>query len=219
MPQVNNIRRLKMSNTKVKAIVTPTGNALWAKVTEPQSNKFNPTPMFSMSVIFKPEEVTEFKANMQTLLDNHYDEVFAELKPQKQKSLVKADLFREAEDKDGNLTGELELRTKQFAKDYKGNKQIMPIVDSSGKDITEGCPLVGNGSRVRAKVFPKLYHMASTNTVGISFRLNAVQIIELVEYGNASSGFDAVDGGYVAPATVTTTSEASPFNDEDDLDF
>lgn len=205
-----------MSNTKVKAVVTPTGNALWAKVTEPQANKFNPVLMFSMSIIFKPEEVTEFKASMQTLLDNYYDEVFAELKPQKQKSLVKADLFREAEDKDGNLTGELELRTKQFALDYNKEPQIMPIVDSTGKDITEGCPLVGNGSRVRAKVFPKLYHMASTNTVGISFRLNAVQIIDLVEYGKASSGFEAVDGGYVAPATVTATE--SVFAD-DDLDF
>jgi hypothetical protein len=208
-----------MSNTKVKAVVTPTGNALWAKVTEPQANKFNPTPMFSMSVVYKPEEVEAFKASMQGLLDAFYDTTFAELKPQKQKSLVKADLFREAEDKDGNLTGELELRTKQFAKNFDGEEQIMPIVDSSGKDITEGCPLVGNGSRVRAKVFPKLYHMASTNTVGISFRLNAVQIIELVEYGNALGGFDAVDGGYVAPATVATTTE-TPFADlEDDLDF
>ncbi len=208
-----------MSNTsKVKASVTPTGNALWAKVTEPQANKFNPTPMFSMSVIFKPEEVTEFKSKMQGLLDAFYDETFANLKPQKQKSLVKADLFKEAEDKEGNLTGELELRTKQFAKDFNGDEQIMPIVDSTGKDITKGCPLVGNGSRVRAKVFPKLYHMASTNTVGISFRLNAVQIIELVEYGNVSSGFDVVDGGYVAPTTVTTTE--SPFvTTEEDLDF
>jgi len=206
-----------MSTKKVKALVTPTGNALWAKVTEPQSNKFNPTPMYSMSVIFTPEEAEDFKSRMQSLLDNFYDETFAELKPAKQKTLSKADLFKEAEDKDGNLTGELELKTKQFSKDFKGNDQIMPIVDSTGKDITNGCPLVGNGSRVRAKVFPKLYHMASTNTVGISFRLNAVQILELVEYGNASGGFDAVEGGYVAPATVTTTE--SPFNDAEDLDF
>lgn len=206
-----------MSTTKVKALVTPTGNALWAKVTEPQSNKFNPTPMYSMSVIFTPEEAEGFKGKMQALLDNFYDETFAEIKPAKQKTLAKADLFREAEDKDGNLTGELELRTKQFSKDFKGKDQIMPIVDSSGKDITEGCPLVGNGSRVRAKVFPKLYYMASTNTVGISFRLNAVQIIELVEYGNASGGFEAVEGGYVAPATVTNTD--NPFNDDEDLDF
>lgn len=207
-----------MSNKKVKAVVTPTGNALWAKVTEPQANKFNPVLMFSMSVIFKPEEVEGFKASMQGLLDSYYDEVFAELKPQKQKSLVKADLFREAEDKDGNLTGELELRTKQFALDFNKEPQSMPIVDSVGKDITDGCPLVGNGSRVRAKVFPKLYHMASTNTVGISFRLNAVQIIELVEYGNASGGFDAVDGGYVAPANVAPTE--TPFAiSENDLDF
>jgi|JYMV01.1.fsa_nt_gi hypothetical protein len=197
-----------MSNTsKVKALVTPTGSALWAKVTEPQANKFNPTPMFSMSVVFKPEEVEVFKGKMQDLLNEFYDETFAEIKPAKQKSLAKADLFREAEDKDGSLTGELELRTKQFAKDFKGNEQIMPIVDSTGKDITNGCPLVGNGSKVRAKVFPKLYYMASTNTVGISFRLNAVQIVELVEYGNASTGFDAVDGGYVAPTTLGVKAE------------
>lgn len=216
-----------MSTTsKAKAIVTPTGNALWAKVTEPQSNKFNPTPMYSMSLIFTPEEAEGFKSQMQDLLDSFYDETFAEIKPGKQKTLAKADLFRDAEDKDGNLTGNLELRTKQFAKDFKGNEQRMPIVDSSGKDITDGCPLVGNGSRVRAKVFPKVYYMASTNTCGISFRLNAVQILELVEYGNSGGGFEAVEGGYVAPTTlgvdaseVYSGNKVSEVTTNEDLDF
>jgi hypothetical protein len=211
-----------MSNTnKIKSLVTPTGDALWAKVTEPQANKFNPVPMYSMSIVFKPEEVSEFKAKIEEQLNAFYDETFAELKPGKQKSLVKADLFREAEDKDGNLTGDLELRTKQYSKDFKGNEMIMTIVDSAGKDITQGCPLVGNGSKVRAKVYPKPYYMASTNKVGISMRLNAVQIIELNEYNKPSGGFEAVEGGYVAPRTSppveVTTTDDSPF--DDNLDF
>ena len=211
------------NNKKVTAVVTPTGNALWAKVTEPATSKFNPTPMYSMSVVFTPEEVVKFKGKMQTMLDAFYDETFNEVKPAKQKSLAKAELFKEASDKEGNLTGELELRTKQYAKDFKGEDMSMPIVDSKGKDITNGCPLVGNGSRVRAKVYPKAYYMASTNTVGISFRLNAVQIIELVSYGNASAGFEAVEGGYVAPATIGVASDdvytGGSVVDSEDLDF
>ena len=109
------------------------------------------------------------------------------------------------------------MRTKQYAKDFKGNDMTMPIVDSNGK-LIEDCPLVGNGSKVRAKVYPKPYYMASTNTVGITLRLNGVQIIDLIEYGNASSGFEAVEGGYVQPANVDGNIDDA-VSSEEDLDF
>ena len=48
---------------------------------------------------------------------------------------------------------------------------------------------------------PIPYVMASTKKVGVSLRLKAVQVIDLVEYGNsAASVFDEEDG-YVAPAS------------------
>lgn len=205
------------TNKKINPIVTPTGSAMWAKITEPQTSQFNPVPMYSMNVIFKPEEVAELKTKLQQQLDEFYDVTLSELKPAKQKSLQKADIFREEEDREGNLTGNLEMRTKQYAKDFKGNDMAMPIVDSKGK-LIEDCPLVGNGSKVRAKVYPKPYYMASSNTVGITLRLNGVQIIDLIEYGNASSGFDAVDGGYVAPANVDGNTD-EVFASDEDLDF
>ena len=205
------------TNKKIQPIITPTGSAMWAKITEPQSSKFNPVPMYSMNVIFKPEEITEFKAKLQKQLDDFYDVTLSELKPAKQKGLTKAELFREEEDKEGNLTGNIEVRTKQYAKDFKGNDMTMPIVDSNGK-LIEDCPLVGNGSKVRAKVYPKPYYMASTNTVGITRRLNGVQIIDLIEYGNASSGFEAVEGGYVQPANVDGNIDDA-VSSEEDLDF
>jgi len=187
------------NNTEIKPVITPIGSALWAKITEPQSSQYNPTPMYSMDIVYTPEEANDFKLQLNNLLDAYYDEVHAGLNDAKKKTLTKNDIFKEHTDKDGNLTGNLVIKTKQYGKSMKGDVMPMPISDASGKVIPDFKTLVANGSKVRAKVYPKPYHMASTNSVGISLRLNAVQIVELIPYEQAGGGFGSVDGGYTAP--------------------
>lgn len=196
----------------IKPIITPVGDALWAKITEATPSKFNPTPMYSMDIVYDPAEIAEFKAQVNQLLDEYYDEVHAGLNAAKQKTLAKADPFKDHTDRDGNLTGNVVIKTKQYGQNMKGEPVKLAIADASGAVIKNFKTLVANGSKVRAKVFPKLYHMGSTNQVGVSFRLNAVQIVELIEYQAKNDGFDAVDG-YKAPETEDKTGF------EDDLDF
>ena len=131
--------------------------------------------------------------------------------------MIKAEVIREQEDQDGNLTGNIYLKAKQYTKTYDGKPQKVTIVDSTGKVLHNFTSLVGNGSKVRAKLFPKAYYMASTNTVGISLRINAVQIIDLVEYSsNGGSDFSAVEGGSFAAKEEIND---NPFDDDTDGNF
>ena len=47
---------------------------------------------------------------------------------------------------------------------------------------------VGNGSIAIVKLFVFPYYMATTKTVGLSMRMNAVQIIDLKEYQASEFG-------------------------------
>jgi len=200
-----------MSNKKNNTVITPVADAMWAKITEPQTSPYNSTPMYSMDMVFTPDEAEPLQSKLTTILDDYYDEIHSGLNAAKAKSLVKADVFKEQVDKEGNLTGNLLIKTKQYGQSMKGDTMPMPISDATGKVMKGFDKLVGNGSRVRAKLYIKPYHMASTNQVGISLRLNAVQIVELNEYSKAGDGFDNVDGGYTQPEAEAETA----FVDED----
>ena len=73
---------------------------------------------------------------------------------------------------------------------------------------------VGNGSVIKVAVEPVTYVMASTKQVGVSLRLKAVQVIDLVESGaSAESIFDEEDG-YIT-AAVSKDNAADVFASED----
>lgn len=78
-------------------------------------------------------------------------------------------------------------------------------VDSTGKNKVTAD--VGNGSTVRVATTLVPYNR-SGNT-GIFVALNAVQVINLIEYSGGSDLFDAVDGGFVADTTVEETTETT----------
>ena len=77
-----------------------------------------------------------------------------------------------------------------------------------------GGQLVGNGSVVKVAVEPIAYMMQSTKQVGVSLRLKAMQVIELVEHGTSSA--DSIfeeEEGFVAKAIAKDNS--AMFDDVD----
>tara|TARA_R110002020_G_scaffold82192_6_gene203549 strand:- start:1004 stop:1507 length:504 start_codon:yes stop_codon:yes gene_type:complete len=78
------------------------------------------------------------------------------------------------------------------------------VEDEDGKSDYK---LIGNGSVVTVKALPYEWNYAGKS--GKSADLAAVQVIELIEYGN--EGFDIVDGGYVNEAT-SEISDDIPFS-------
>ena len=92
------------------------------------------------------------------------------------------------------------------------------------RDISKNLTGIGNGSKARLCVQLTPYYMASNN-YGVSLRLIAVQLIDLVEFGSTSAdacGFDNVDGGYTADAASsadTDDAKATVPGDEGEGDF
>ena len=81
---------------------------------------------------------------------------------------------------------------KRKVRNAKGNLNRQPnVVDANKTLITE--TMVGNGSKV--KVLYKPFDWKFAGKSGTSLDLQAVQVIDLVPYGE---DFDVSDGGYVA---------------------
>lgn len=182
---------------KLKAFVTPVGSTMWASIVKPNT-KFDVDGKYMMDLIFKPEEVEGLKSKLDAILDTYIAEESKKLKANKANSYTVSPVFKEDVDREGNLTGNLMLRSKQYTKTFDGEPQTVRLADSTGKPLLNFTENVGNGSKVRAKLFPKCYHMGSTNTFGMSFLINAVQIVDLVSYEDGGDGFDAVEGGFKA---------------------
>ncbi len=202
---------------KPEAFVTPVGRTMWASIIEPNT-KFDAEGKYMMDMLFEPEQVVEVKASLESLLSSFVEEKKKELKANKSNSYTVAPIFKEAIDQDGNLTGDVMLRSKQYTKTFDGAPQKIRLADSTGKVLHGFNKAVGNGSKVRAKLYPKPYYMASSNTFGISMLINAVQIIDLVEY-EAGGGFDSVEGGFKDNTVVEDTLDNTETVDGIAVDF
>ena len=74
----------------------------------------------------------------------------------------------------------------------------VPIFDSKGKPLPKDIE-IGNGSRVRVAYSILPFHMSKVNN-GLSLRLEAVQVIELRQYGANAENFGfKEEEGYSAP--------------------
>jgi|TARA_R110002020_G_scaffold403255_1_gene613351 hypothetical protein len=80
---------------------------------------------------------------------------------------------------------------KQYARTKDGMPRAISVKDSN-RNTFPSDKRVGNGSKVNASYFPKEYTVYGG---GVKGYLNAVQVIDLVEY--KTDDFEVVQGGYV----------------------
>ena len=195
------------------------GNSKWAKVFEPDT-RFVPEGEDSIQVVMPEAESVAVCEQLETLVDQEYDKSVKD-KPALKANLSKRAVFEKEVDQNGNETGNVVFKTKLKAaiksKDGRVYHQKVSVVDAK-KQPLDPATAVGNGSLVKVAVEPFPYMMQSTKQVGVSLRLKAVQVIDLVEYGNVADAFDEEDG-YVANAKAKDDSN-DVFNDEttDDTD-
>ena len=105
-----------------------------------------------------------------------------------------------ATDEDGNVF--FKFKTSHLKKDADGNdvKKYIPVFDSKNKPISSDVS-IGNGSIVKIAYSPSVYHV-NANVNGLKFFLNAIQVLDLVEYGGGSNGGNfgfGEESGYTAP--------------------
>ena len=186
-----------------KNILVLEGTALWAKVFEPDT-KFNPLGDFSINLQMPVADAAVMSEKLESIVQAEFKEAI-EKDPRLKNTLSTQEVCQPVYDRDtGDDTGNVEFKFKLKAKVQKRDgsyyEQQPAVLDSKKVPMSKDT-LIGNGSKVKVAFEPIPYVMASTKKVGVSLRLKAVQVIDLVEYGNsAASVFDEEDG-YVAPAS------------------
>lgn len=192
------------------------GKSLWSKVFEPDT-KFIEDGEYSTQVIVSEADAAQVCEQLEALIDEEFNKIVKD-KPALKATLSKRPVTEPDIDQDGNATGNVVFKSKLKAKIRSKTgavyNQKPNVVDAKRNPMT-GIQLVGNGSIVKIAVEPITYYMPSSKQVGVSLRLKAMQVIDLVEHGvpSADSLFDDEEG-FVAKAIAKDT----PTTDFDDVD-
>ncbi len=196
----------------VKQITTPTGMATYPFLTRPNT-KFDPDGEYKVNVILPLDEAKGLMKEIDEAMNESFEKAKSE-NPKKAKGIRLAKPpYTEVTDDDGNETGEVQFGFKMKAKITPRNGgqpfEVKPaIYDAAGKPIPPTELKLASGSKVKvcADLIPFFTDLVGA---GITLRLKAVQVIELVEYQGVSAdrfGFGAEEG-YTFGSNETTDTE------------
>ena len=172
-----------------KILTTPKGTAVYPRIDTPDT-KFNSEGVYSCKLHVDEGDFNTFALKVADIVDREYD---AECS-------VKGKKLKKAESSPVRITadGDFELYAKQVAQRQTKKGLLtftVPVFDSKGSRI-ETAPAIGSGSTL--KLSTEVYTWFSDlQGFGYTLRLKAVQLLDLVEYGNNSYGFSAEEDGYV----------------------
>lgn len=204
----------KPFNIKGKSIVTHLGEAEWCKIKEEQmETRFTPRGQYSVNLLSDPDDegYQEFVAKIEEMIETAYNEAMNDegdmkLTASKKKAITKMYPFKEhikkEKDEDGNYTIETEtgkMMIKCALKNVldlpEGRNYVKVLVAGNQELPRKKVPEIGNGSKIKCKVYANPYYMPSTNMIGVSLKLEAIKIYELVEYNSGGDGEDFDDDG------------------------
>jgi hypothetical protein len=195
-----------MSKPKNPRYTTPTGVAQYPYLNKPDT-KFNPEGEFKVNL----ELDADAAADICTFLDEQLATAVAKAKKENPgKKIKEGTAGYELNEETGKVTLKFKLKAKVNTKSGDSFDQKVVLFDAKGKPITSP-PNVGGGSKIKVSYEVVPYYTAIAGA-GVSLRVKAVQILELVEYSGGASadayGFGEEDG-YEAKA-----SEEHEFTDE-----
>lgn len=198
-----------MATTKPKFIniTTSPGTAIWPKLNAPDT-KFKAGGEFAVRIKLSAEEAQPIIDKYEAELAAHFERVKAELMKGDGKDKAKAKALKLAADKpykpeyddEGEETGNMLLNFKmphRVPREGKADLLLYPaIFDAAGKEL-KNPPEIWGGSKL--VVAGQLRPFNTAIGVGLSMRLQAVQILELATKGSrdaAGFGFGKDADGY-----------------------
>jgi len=212
------------------AITTPSGTARYPWLVEPNT-RFNEDGVFQCDLIVSEKDGKAFEKTIKKALKSYHDE---ELRKSGKSKLRLADLpcrpFDDEEDEYGDSPWFIraKLEAQYVTKAGKTVKNRVVQFDSKNNVINEQ---VGSGSVLKMAVVPYFWNVASKG-IGVTLKLQAVQVIELQSYNAPSQataegfGFTTEEQGYVSDGEDLVFTEdkeevvvASVDMDEDDFDL
>lgn len=189
-----------MSKNNYVKVVSPEGVSQYAWLTQPDT-KFDKDGHYKVNLVVPTDKAS-------SLIKQIDEEMKVSVKiageKNKGKKIKQANApYEEELDDKGKPTGNTIFKFKRKAQIISADGKVIPfkvaIFDSSGKPMTDTNVWSGSEMKVSAELVHWFTAMAGA---GVSLRLRAVQITKLVEGGSGNAegyGFEAVDGGYVAP--------------------
>lgn len=182
-----------------KKITSPKATARYCWLDTPNT-KFNKSGVWSVDLVMPVEEAQDLMKTLDEAAEEAFAEAVAQAKPADKKKIIKGEPYQlECDEETGDETGNVIFKLKNNAtfkkKDGSIGKVTIQIFDAKAKPI-KGATGMRSGSTIKAAFQLVPYFVAGTKTAGITLRLNAVQIIELVTGGgNAGAyGFEEEDG-------------------------
>lgn len=199
-----------------KRFTTPKGLALFPQIVTPDT-KFNPEGDYHIDILIDPEKAGKMAMELENIRDNFMEENedVQKAKAKSKKPLLLADVYEETDE--GLYKFKFKQKAKIKTKDGKVIEVKIPVFDSFAKPVNTKNLNMGNKSEIKVCFEAVPYFMPATRTVGLSLRLNAVQLIKLVEYGGQSAesyGFGEEYGGYSYEATEEEDSEVEAYEEE-----
>ncbi|MTD92898.1 DUF2815 family protein [Hyphomicrobium sp. xq] len=157
-----------------------------------------------------------------------YDEMAAEAEKlkKKMKVLFNPQDFFTSEVEDGEPTGNVVFtfgtKAKLTVKDKSGKdrviQRVIPVFDAKGQRINGSDLSIWGGTLGKVSFFAQPYFIPGSGLAGLSFRLAAVQVIELVSGGGRSAGgfgFGQEDGFEYEPKdNGPDVGDEEPLDDE-----
>lgn len=199
-----------MANDKLKNGVIA-GKAMWSHLDKADEMQGKPTDNLTISLIPSKEDVDRILQECQEVWDE-----FMEDPANKKKHLKGEPNFGEKEDEAGNVLVKFKCKDKWKLKDGTEKRRFVPIFDSVNQVVTKKLmSKIGNGSNIVVAYQLLPYIFTSTN-FGVSMRLQAIQVLKLVEYGGEdaeSFGFSTHAGGFEGANLAD-----EPENDDDGAD-
>lgn len=198
---------------------TPRGIAVWPKLDEPDT-KFEAEGVYTTKLKLSAEDAQPYVDLIDKLAADHLAACQkAESNPAKKKKLKLTDdmPYKPDLDKEGNETGDMILSFKMKAsgvskKTGKPWTRKPAAFDAKGRPLTP-VPKIGGGSTIKVSCIYEPWANPK-GEVGVSARLEAVQLIELRTFGDRSAaehGFGEEEDGYEAEAA---TAQTAGFTDE-----
>ena len=213
----------KVRDDKQVKGVSPAGIAVYPKLNSPDT-KFNDNGVYTTKLKLTEKEAEPLIKLIDGLIETEYNEaVDNATTPAAKKRVKKADApYRFEEDDDANPTGYVLFNFKRVAsgttKDGKKWAFTCPVYDAKLKPIDLTKNIIGGGSIIKVAYAASPFNVPALG-VGVSMRLEAVQVLEIRTYGQKDGvgfGFGVVDG---YDSVEQEDAVAAQFNeDEGDID-
>jgi hypothetical protein len=214
-----------MAKKKLEQFVSPTGSVTWASVVRP-STKFKALGSYDISIALTKEQALPLIKKFTEIGKAYHTEVAAE-KPVRKKYELHLPIKPEVDPETGEETGRYILKASQAAavdlvdkKTGKTDRRTfrITVVDAKKQPCA---PRVGRDSTAKfvALINPTVHD--ASKKVFVSLRLQAVQILNLVEFGGGGDGTDAFgeEEGFVAPEeSEGESTEVTPDGSSDSAD-